>query len=202
MSRWNCRNKCVNVCRGLRYDSIKFAQTYLQKCITWPKKLRKGRQKWMRTCINANLVVITCILNQSRGQWLLGYALHVTISTSIKLKEAISHFILDTLMKNDLKMDIDWLGTLIVNMKKIVFGVNDSFLSILTKYDERKTHNMLSLMLNLKFKSLIFFFPSIGCQQRVAIKNMIGGCFSCVFEVLLSFASIIQGQKLFCWQNW
>jgi hypothetical protein len=31
---------------------------------------------------------------------------------------------------------------------------------------------------------------------------MIGGCFSCVFEVLLSFASIIQGQKLFCWQNW
>jgi len=161
----------VNVRRGLRYDSIKFAQTYLQKCIMWPKKLGKGRQKWMITCINANLVVITCILNQSRGQWLLGYALHVTISMSIKLKEAISHFILDTLMKNDLKMDIDWLGTLIVNMKKIVFGLIDYFLSILTKYDERKTHNMLSLMLNLKFKSLNFFSSFISCQQRVAISK-------------------------------
>jgi hypothetical protein len=36
------------------------------------------------------------------GQRLLGYALHATISTSIKLKEEISHFVLDTLMKNDL----------------------------------------------------------------------------------------------------
>ncbi len=165
----------------------------------WPKKLGKGRQKWMITCINANLVVITCILNQSRGQWLLGYALHVTISMSIKLKEAISHFILDTLMKNDLKMDIDWLGTLIVNMKKIVFGLIDYFLSILTKYDERKTHNMLSLMLNLKFKSLNFFLLLLVVNKGWPyLKNMIGGCFSCVFEVLLSFASIIHGQKLFC----
>lgn len=61
----------MNVYRGLRYDSIKFAQTYLQKCITWPKKLEKGRQKWMRTCINANFIVMF-ILNQSRGHWLLG----------------------------------------------------------------------------------------------------------------------------------
>jgi len=158
LSRWKCRKECVNVRRGLRYDSIKFAQTYLQKCITWPKKLEKGRQKWRRTCINANLIVITCIFNQSMGQRLLGYALHATISTSIKLKEEISHFVLDTLMKNDLKMDIDWLGTLILNMKKVVFGVIDSFLSILTKYDERKTHNMLSLMLNLKFKKFEFYF--------------------------------------------
>jgi hypothetical protein len=45
-----------------------------------------------------------------------------------------------------------------VNMKKVVFGVIDSFLSILTKYDERKTHNMLSLMLNLKFKKFEFYF--------------------------------------------
>lgn len=28
-------------------------------------------------------------------------------------------------MKNDLIMDIDWLGTLIVNMKKVVCGVID-----------------------------------------------------------------------------
>jgi hypothetical protein len=149
--------------------------------------------------LNADLIVITYILDQW-GHWLVGDALHATISMSIKLKEEINHFVLDTLMKNDSKMDIDWLGTLIMNMKKVICGVIDSFLSILTKYDERKIHNMLSLMLNLKFKILKFFSSFIGCEQRVAIakKNMIGGCFSCVFKVLLSFASIIQGQKLFC----
>jgi hypothetical protein len=116
------------------------------------KKLRKRRQKWMKTCITTDPIVITCILNQSKGHWLLSDALHATISMSIKLKEEISHFVLGTLMKNDLRMDIDWLGTLIVNMKKVVCGVIDFFLSILTKYDERKTHNMLSLMLILNSK--------------------------------------------------
>jgi hypothetical protein len=88
---------------------------------------------------------------------------------SIKFKEEINHFVLDASMKNDLIMDIDWLGTFIVSMKKVVCGVIDSFLSILTKYDERKTHNMLPLMLNLKFKSLNFSSYFIGCEQRVAI---------------------------------
>jgi hypothetical protein len=96
-------------------------------------------------------------------------ALQATISMSIKLKEENSHVVLDTSMKNDLRMDIDWLGAFIMNMKKVVCGVIDFFLSVLTKYDERKIHNMLSLMLDLKFKSWNFSSSSIGCEQRVAI---------------------------------
>ncbi len=30
------------VCKDLRYVSIKFVEADLQKCITWPKKSRKG----------------------------------------------------------------------------------------------------------------------------------------------------------------
>jgi hypothetical protein len=39
------------VCKGFRYVSIKFVQIDLQKCITWPKKSRKGKQEWMKAYI-------------------------------------------------------------------------------------------------------------------------------------------------------
>jgi hypothetical protein len=40
------------------------------------------------------------------------------------------------------------------NIKKEVCGVFDSFLPFLKKYEEKKADNMLSLMLDLRFKSL------------------------------------------------
>jgi hypothetical protein len=40
------------------------------------------------------------------------------------------------------------------NIRKEVCGILNSFLSFLKKIDERKTHNMLALMLDLRFKSL------------------------------------------------
>jgi hypothetical protein len=43
------------VCTGLRYVSKKFAQTKFWNCISKPKKLGKGKQKWMKTCISASL---------------------------------------------------------------------------------------------------------------------------------------------------
>jgi hypothetical protein len=45
------------------------------------------------------------------------------------------------------------LRTLEMNMKKEVCEVIDYFLSFLIKYDEKRAHNLLSLMLDLKFKS-------------------------------------------------
>ncbi len=56
------------------------------------------------------------------------------------------------------------------NIRKEVCGVLDIFLSFLKKFDERKTHNILILiLLDPRFKSfhLVFFF--IGCDQGVAI---------------------------------
>ncbi len=42
---WSCFFKGMlieqideNVCKNFKYVSIKFAQTYMQKCVTWPKK--------------------------------------------------------------------------------------------------------------------------------------------------------------------
>jgi hypothetical protein len=54
-----------------------------------------------------------------------------------------------------------------MNIKKEVIGVIDFFLTFLTKYNERRMHNMLALLLDPIFKSLIYSF--IGCEHRVAI---------------------------------
>jgi hypothetical protein len=55
------------------------------------------------------------------------------------------------------------------NMKREVIGVIDSFLSSLTKYDKKKTHNMLALMLDIKFESLRLISSFIGCELDIAI---------------------------------
>jgi hypothetical protein len=39
------------------------------------------------TNINLFFVVTTCVLNQSRGHWLVTVALNTTISMNVKLKE-------------------------------------------------------------------------------------------------------------------
>jgi hypothetical protein len=41
-----------------------------------------------------------CVLNQSRGYWLLNDALHVAISMSFKLKEGMNLFLLTQMMNN------------------------------------------------------------------------------------------------------
>jgi hypothetical protein len=43
------------VYKGLKYVSIKFVQIDLQKCITWPKTSKKGRQEWMKAFISVGL---------------------------------------------------------------------------------------------------------------------------------------------------
>ncbi len=45
----------------------------------------------------------------------------------------------------------------------------DSFLSLLRKYEEKKPHNMLSLMLDARFKNLHLVPFFIGSKQGVAI---------------------------------
>jgi hypothetical protein len=55
------------------------------------------------------------------------------------------------------------------NIRKEVSIVLDSFLSLLRKYEEKKAHNMLSLMLDARFKSLHLVSSFIGCEQGVGI---------------------------------
>ncbi len=37
------------------FTSIKNSQFDIQKCITWPKKFGKGRQKWNKECMDARI---------------------------------------------------------------------------------------------------------------------------------------------------
>jgi hypothetical protein len=40
-----------NMCKNLKYVFIKSTQAKLQKCITWLKKLGKGRHEWNKGCV-------------------------------------------------------------------------------------------------------------------------------------------------------
>ena len=130
------------MCKGMKEVSLKNAQKSLQSCITWTKKLGKGRQEWDKACIDVRLppmktrfaskvvlcqetqeyadaisicyrrqslklqarvpsgmtwartrtvtqtlnpVVRQCVLNQTRGYWLLSDALVVAFCMSIEL---------------------------------------------------------------------------------------------------------------------
>jgi len=45
----------------------------------------------------------------------------------------------------------------------------DSFITFLKKYEERKAHNMFSLMLDPRFKTFCIVFSLIGREQGKAI---------------------------------
>jgi hypothetical protein len=47
--------------------------------------------------------------------------------------------------------------------------VLDSFLSFLKKYENKKAHNMISLMLDPSFKSLHIISSFVGREQGVAL---------------------------------
>jgi hypothetical protein len=61
------------------------------------------------------------------------------------------------------------LSCLASNIKKEVIQILDYFLSFLRKYEERKAHNMFSLMLDPRFKTLYFVSSFIGLEQGKAI---------------------------------
>jgi hypothetical protein len=59
----------------------------------------------------------------------------------------------ESLMDDDLVVN-DELSLLASNIRGEVINVLDFFLSFLKVYDKRKTHNMISLMLDFRYKSL------------------------------------------------
>ncbi len=96
---------------------------------------------------------------------MLNDAYHYTISLSLKLKkESKNASSFKTLMEEDSNVALE-LICLAPNIKKEVCGVLDSFLSFLKKFDKRKTHNMLALMLDPRFNSLCLMFSFIDRDQ-------------------------------------
>jgi hypothetical protein len=112
---------------------------------------------------NLFLVVNAFVMNESRGYWFLTNALFIAITMKSKLKEE-----LDNLMEEDVVIVIE-LNLLISNIKREVCNVLDIF--FLKKFDERKTHNMLALMLDPRYKNLTIVFTFVGKVLGVVVKE-------------------------------
>jgi hypothetical protein len=74
----------------------------------------------------------------------------------------------ESLMDDD-SIISDELSLLASNIKREVINVLDSFLSFQKVYDTKKTHNMISLMLGLKYKSLHIVSSFVRKEQGVAL---------------------------------
>jgi hypothetical protein len=56
----------------------------------------------------------------------------------------------------------DELSLLVFNIRREAINLLDFFLSFLRVYDKRKTHNMISLMLDFRYKSLCIISSFVG----------------------------------------
>ncbi len=82
------------------------------------------------------------------------YVFNFAIPISLKFRDEIETIIsFDGLMEDDASVVLE-LTCLVSNLRKEVARVFTSFLSFLRKYEEKKTRNLLSFMLDLVFKSL------------------------------------------------
>jgi hypothetical protein len=88
---------------------------------------------------------------------------------TLKLKEEnkiIPSF--ESLMK-DYSIIFYELSLLASNIKREVVNVLDSFLSFLKKYENRKAHKMIFLMLDSRFKNLHILSSFVGREQGVVL---------------------------------
>jgi hypothetical protein len=114
-------------------------------------------------------IVFSCVFNQFHGHWFINDVLHFVISMSLKLKEEnkiIPSF--ESLMEDD-SIISDELSLLAFNIRREVINVLDFFLSFLKKYENKKVHNMISLMLDPRFKNLCIISSFVGREQGVAL---------------------------------
>jgi len=107
---------------------------------------------------------------------------------SLKLKEKNQVFPSFENIMDDDSIVANELVLLVSNFRREVCGVLDSFLSFLTICENKKTHNMISLMLNHRFKNLCTIFSLVGKEQGV-VRNIIGSsyilCWSNVMNICI-----------------
>ncbi len=115
-----------------------------------------------------SLVMFTYILNEFRGHWLLSDALNFAISMSLKFRDEIDFATFDNLMEEDGNV-VSKLSCLASNIKKEIIQNLDYFLSFFKKNDNMKAHNMFSLMLDPRLKTLCLVSSLIGHEQGKAI---------------------------------
>jgi hypothetical protein len=75
-------------------------------------------------------------------------------------------------MEDDSNVNID-LKSLAMNLKMEICGRHSLYIPSLTKHDEKRASNMLSMMSNPRYKSLRLIFFFIDCEQDMIIKYSI-----------------------------
>jgi hypothetical protein len=110
------------------------------KTLTLQQRFRKA-QIWAiaKTIIHClNLVVTTCTMNQSKGHWLLSYALIIVINLLMAMD-----FETDPLDGNEIfnLFDVE-LNMLSKNMQQEVVKVIKPFSKKLKTFDSHQVHNM------------------------------------------------------------
>ncbi len=114
-------------------------------------------------------IVNVCVLSQSRGHWLLSNALIVTITLKLKLKEEfIISLNLEDLIDDD-SIVAQELSLLASNIRRKICRILDGFLSFFKNCERNKAHNVLFLMLDLRFKNLRSISSFIDQEQVVSI---------------------------------
>ncbi len=97
-------------------------------------------------------IVNACVFNQYRGHWLFFNALHAKITMELKEQLKMTPFMVN-LIEDGMAMVLE-LFMFAFYTKKQVCDVLDGFLWFPTKYEKKKTHNMLILiLLNPRFES-------------------------------------------------
>lgn len=113
-----------------------------------------------------SLVVGACALNQSRGHWLLNWCTSFCNNHGNKTNGNFGKSpSFDNIIDEDFRM-VDELPLLASNIKKEVCVIFHLLLSFFSKKNEKKkSHNMLSLLLDPKFKDLRLVSSLIGQEQ-------------------------------------
>jgi hypothetical protein len=95
----------------------------------------------------------------------------------------------ENLMENESSLAKE-LVLLVSNIRKEVCGVLYSFLSFLKKYEENKAHNMVSLMLDFRFKNLRIMYSSI--VQKYDKKSLYPLLIKCYEHLHLSMRRLVN----------
>ena len=108
-----------------------------------------------------NPVVQQCVLNQTRGYWLLSDALAAALRMSIELQGVYdqSASVIPPLQVGDFESEIEILKA---RMAKTAVDVMKPFLRFSLQFVADKAHNMLSLMLDPRFKGLELVIQYVG----------------------------------------
>jgi hypothetical protein len=72
---------------------------------------------------------------------------------NLKLKEENQVFLSFEILMDDDSIIVNLLALMVSNIRREICGVLDFFLSFLTKYKNKKNHNLISLMLDLRFQT-------------------------------------------------